>query len=103
MARAAAEVYRIAQDQLACAKGGFRFVYTSHTTPRALDLPNLGIPVGAIGLLEAPLNQLQFQYQLDAKWLRLAEGFECFALVTDRKSTRLNSSHVSQSRMPSSA
>ena len=28
---------------------------------------------------------------------------KCFRLVIDRKSTRLNSSHVSESRMPSSA
>ena len=31
------------------------------------------------------------------------EGVPLFTLETDRKSTRLNSSHVSESRMPSSA
>ena len=34
---------------------------------------------------------------------RAAEGLEGCAIEVDRKSTRLNSSHVSESRMPSSA
>ena len=35
---------------------------------------------------------------------RVAEGeFGDFAITTDRKSTRLNSSHIQKSRMPSSA
>ena len=41
-----------------------------------------------------------------SRWWRLATTLGIiafFALVTDRKSTRLNSSHVSESRMPSSA
>ena len=38
-------------------------------------------------------------YELAPEWLR----FPLLLLATDRKSTRLNSSHVSESRMPSSA
>ena len=33
----------------------------------------------------------------------LNRGFEVTAVVRDRKSTRLNSSHITRSRMPSSA
>ena len=36
-------------------------------------------------------------------WLDNAASFVPMASYLDRKSTRLNSSHVSQSRMPSSA
>ena len=35
-------------------------------------------------------------------WVEASFG-RCFQLMEDRKSTRLNSSHVSESRMPSSA
>ena len=40
-----------------------------------------------------------------AGWLKVSGGMAEFKgfLVTDRKSTRLNSSHIQKSRMPSSA
>ena len=34
---------------------------------------------------------------------KMGAGFSAFSTITDRKSTRLNSSHVKRSRMPSSA
>ena len=39
----------------------------------------------------------------DRNGLKRPISYSVFAASTDRKSTRLNSSHVSQSRMPSSA
>ena len=41
--------------------------------------------------------------QFDQAIQRSRETMTAFAEGTDRKSTRLNSSHVSESRMPSSA
>ena len=39
----------------------------------------------------------------DPRFIWACLGVVAFCLVADRKSTRLNSSHVSESRMPSSA
>ena len=36
-------------------------------------------------------------------WQTIALSLGCAAIIVDRKSTRLNSSHSQQSRMPSSA
>ena len=38
-----------------------------------------------------------------AKWLAVGAAIVAAVIVTDRKSTRLNSSHTDISRMPSSA
>ena len=40
---------------------------------------------------------------LQSKALQFTRGFLYFSFGLDRKSTRLNSSHIQKSRMPSSA
>ena len=51
-------------------------------------LPNMGVPE------QTPWNERKPE---------VPEGYTITAIATDRKSTRLNSSHMSESRMPSSA
>src|ERR1043166_9991777 len=51
--------------------------------------------------LDLPNGQSEYEFLRDLR--RLAARNEVFKSYIDRKSTRLNSSHVSESRMPSSA
>ena len=51
----------------------------------------------------ASLQQGETFYAQNLGLPELREAISGYAQVIDRKSTRLNSSHVSQSRMPSSA
>ena len=55
-----------------------------------LGLTELGFGAAPLGNLYRPLTERDARATLDAAW-------------TDRKSTRLNSSHMPVSRMPSSA
>ena len=53
---------------------------------------------------DSPLQQAMDQAEeYEEKLTALLEGEEKTMLLRDRKSTRLNSSHVRKSRMPSSA
>ena len=51
------------------------------------------------------IGRLAYAYQQDGRRVMAAAGdtFRAAAIEQDRKSTRLNSSHVALSRMPSSA
>ena len=63
----------------------------------------------AVGIVERTLrNWVARGEEGDERWSAFAQRVreaeaECEARAVDRKSTRLNSSHVSESRMPSSA
>src|ERR1043166_5553915 len=63
-----------------------------------MDLTFSGFPIGRvvrISLADDGRARIELEVpQKDARWLRVTSIF------TDRKSTRLNSSHVSESRMP---
>ena len=52
--------------------------------------------IRAEGVVVEALPGTQFRVRLD-------NGHEVLAYLSDRKSTRLNSSHIQKSRMPSSA
>ena len=45
----------------------------------------------------------ELKYTKDHEWIRVEGNIGTIGITEDRKSTRLNSSHVSESRMPSSA
>ena len=77
---------------------GHRVVGRSETwEPRLLHANREGTVTDLIDFPKA------FRLSVDGKkGVRDNKGFEALA-ITDRKSTRLNSSHVSESRMPSSA
>jgi nucleoside 2-deoxyribosyltransferase len=54
--------------------------------------------------LAAPLfSEAECDFNRKLRDLIIDEGYEVFLPQEDRKSTRLNSSHNSESRMPSSA
>ena len=57
---------------------------------------------GAVGATEAPKEARPMTQDpvLEARLVAISEELRC---LVDRKSTRLNSSHSQQSRMPSSA
>ena len=77
------------------------------------DLKSLDFQSGAALLIDKPLlwtsfdvvNKIrsQFKYKLGIPKIKVGHAGTLDPMATDRKSTRLNSSHVSQSRMPSSA
>ena len=47
---------------------------------------------------------MKYDYKaVEAKWQKVWEDEKTFHVEIDRKSTRLNSSHSGESRMPSSA
>ena len=73
----------------------FEAVKQNLTTRQAAEL--YGIPVNRHGMAVCPFhNDKNPSMKVDKR-------FHCFACQADRKSTRLNSSHKVQSRMPSSA
>ena len=64
-----------------------------------------GLDVACYRLLVAIEAALALCYHVSAKRLhKVPEEYAmCFGMLRDRKSTRLNSSHIQKSRMPSSA
>ena len=68
---------------------------------RALELR--GFVVTAVGSVAEALTQIARPPAFAVLDLRLGDGNGLELVGPDRKSTRLNSSHVSESRMPSSA
>ena len=57
-----------------------------------------------IGKTEINIRDYQWTYKLKKfRYEDISRIEYCFRTMTDRKSTRLNSSHVKRSRMPSSA
>ena len=58
----------------------------------------LAVQLLHVGLRAMPVLQKDPAYDFDAQWYMVAPS-----QVPDRKSTRLNSSHIQKSRMPSSA
>ena len=67
-----------------------------------VDVPGVGRVVTFTTLHSAPQG---FRSPLHIALVELEQGarFVCHGAETDRKSTRLNSSHIQKSRMPSSA
>ena len=74
------------------------------TRPTVMEIVELSDEIEAEGL-----GQVDLVWRALERWGRCPhivtsdEGTSYCALAEDRKSTRLNSSHVSESRMPSSA
>jgi len=80
----------------------------SSTGVPKLSVLNLGISGNRVFADGAGVNALaRFDRdvlgQAGVKWLMIMEGINDIGQTTDRKSTRLNSSHSRKSRMPSSA
>ena len=81
------------------------FAKETYMQRRALLKKNLGSGVLLfLGNDECGLNYEDntFRYRQDSTFLYYF-GLSCAGLSADRKSTRLNSSHIEESRMPSSA
>mgnify|MGYP003343613046 CR=1 FL=1 len=66
-------------------------------TPNALTVTGLILNVGAGVVLASG------EWMIGGALVLIAGAFDMFDGALNRKSTRLNSSHVSESRMPSSA
>ena len=71
------------------------------TARDALDDRVSGLDAGADDYLVKPFEMAEMLARMRAVWRR--KGGAASSALRDRKSTRLNSSHVSESRMPSSA
>ena len=64
--------------------------------------PEFESDIGDIGLIRKTLAEIQKQQTEIADWKRRLTSLPA-KIIGDRKSTRLNSSHIQKSRMPSSA
>ena len=67
---------------------------------------NYTIVLELVNILVLIINLSLLLFQKKNKWydyIILLYGGFLFGLIPDRKSTRLNSSHIEESRMPSSA
>ena len=52
---------------------------------------------------KAEIAAIQKDWDANPRWKGIKRGYTAEDVVRDRKSTRLNSSHIPLSRMPSSA
>ena len=81
----------------AAARDGFRFV--EYLFPYEFDAAEIAERLTSAGITQSLFNLPPGEWDKGERGLAALPGRE----TEDRKSTRLNSSHVSESRMPSSA
>ena len=64
----------------------------------ALDIGNTNI---VLGIIDTKTEEIVFTSRISSDHTKTVDEYA--VLIQDRKSTRLNSSHITRSRMPSSA